>query len=170
MPLVSIGNPGIFRFEPDRMPNEPLVYAHLSNTQWGTNFPQWLEGDFSWRIRLDSHGGNQFQRLWWMKFERHDLRLFINEPDGLVLQSIKPRHEGKGLIVRYWNARGLHDDPILLLNDSKVSDVWRCDLMENPLERLQLDRNINREDNTISVNILVKPYSIETLLIEFDKQ
>nr|AIA11959.1 Unknown Function [uncultured bacterium] len=42
MPLVSIGDTGLYRFEPERVPREPAIYAHLSNTQWGTNFPQWL--------------------------------------------------------------------------------------------------------------------------------
>jgi hypothetical protein len=168
MPLLSIGNPGIFRFEPDRTPNEPVLYAHLSNTQWGTNFRQWLEGEFSWKVKLDSHRDTLSERLWWMKFERNDLRLLIQEPLGLVLQSIRPRHDGRGLIVRYWNGSGLHDEPALLLHGSVVSAVWRCDLMENPLERLEIDRQWS--DNTLAIHIPVKPYSIETILIEFDKQ
>ena len=49
---------GIYRFEPERVPTESTIYAHLSNTQWGTNFPQWLEGSFSWRIRLVPHEGD----------------------------------------------------------------------------------------------------------------
>ena len=54
MPLVSIGNIGIYKFEPDRVPKEPVVYAHLANTQWGTNFPQWLEGDFQFAVDLEA--------------------------------------------------------------------------------------------------------------------
>ncbi len=123
MPLVSIGSPGIFRFDPDRKPCEPLIYAHLSNTQWGTNFPQWLEGDFSWRIKVDSHMGSLSERCWWMKFERDDLRLHITDPLGLVLQSIRPRHNGRGLIVRYWNAGGLYDAQILALDSLPHSGV-----------------------------------------------
>jgi alpha-mannosidase len=168
MPLVSIGNTGIYRFEPERIPTEPLVYAHLSNTQWGTNFPQWLEGDFSFRIRLQPQTGNWSSHLLWLEFKEQVVPFIAGNPWGLVIQSVRPRHDGRGLIVRFWNAGGIHDDPPFILDDT-VSAVWRCDLMENPLESLQLGRYGIRNDS-VSVRVPVKPYSIETLLIEFDKQ
>ncbi len=40
--------------------------------------------------------------------------------------------------------------------------------MENPLERLPLEHY--QHNDAIETNIPVKPYAIETLLIEFDKQ
>jgi hypothetical protein len=49
-----------------------------------------------------------------------------------------------------------------------VAAVWRCDLMESPVERLQFD-TIPGSD-LIGISLAAKPYSIETLLIEFDKQ
>jgi hypothetical protein len=170
MPLVSIGNPGIFRFEPDRIPNEQVLYAHLSNTQWGTNFPQWLEGDFSWRIKVESHRDNLAPRLWWLEFDKGPLPKILPHPPGLVLQSVRPRHNGRGLIARFWNASGSHISPNsnFGLDGRIVAAVWRCDLMESPVERLQFD-TIPGSD-LIGISLAAKPYSIETLLIEFDKQ
>jgi hypothetical protein len=90
----------------------------------------------------------------------------LGEPLGFVLESVRPKHDNNGLIVRYWNARGLHDDPSLILKGA-VSAVWRCDLMEKQLENLPIDRHWS--DDTVAVRIPASPHSIETLLIEFDK-
>jgi hypothetical protein len=178
MPLVSIGNTGIFRFEPDRSPVEPVLYAHLFNTQWGTNFRQWHEGDFTFRIRLVPHAGDwRYARLWETALQTMRPPLLpagnqVDGPagsggplrlsDGLVLLSLRPRHDGEGLVVRFWDALGLSRDAAVEI-DGPVAAVWRCDLMERPQERLALDAGAQGA----RLALPVAPHAVETLLVEF---
>lgn len=47
-PLVSFGKSAIYRFNGGKFkrPAKPAMYFNLFNNMWGTNFPQWTEGDF----------------------------------------------------------------------------------------------------------------------------
>ena len=52
-PLVSIGAPGIYDFQksfPKDRKNQ--LWFNLFNNMWGTNFPQWVEGDLRFRYTL----------------------------------------------------------------------------------------------------------------------
>jgi alpha-mannosidase len=182
MPLVSIGNIGIFTFEPERVPTEPIIYSHLFNTQWGTNFRQWHEGDFTFRVRLLPHAGDwRHARLWETalhdfgfaagsrqiqnpksKIQNQQIRL----SDGLVLLSLRPRHDGAGLVVRFWDALGLPREVRVDL-DGPVAAVWRCDLMERPLERLALERGDAEGASHTRLELSIAPHAVETLLVEF---
>lgn len=181
MPLVSIGDPGIYRFDPHHVPSEPLVYAHLSNTQWGTNFPQWLEGNFTWRVRLSPHAGDWRLGLT-SRATRAELSRSISaknkmmtsgqfagfaqppvEPGTvLTLLSMRPRHDGPGVVLRYSDPMGMPRTTTFSLA-GPVSAVWRCDLMERPVEQLELHRQPDR----IRVEITLPPHAIITLLVEF---
>jgi alpha-mannosidase len=189
MPLVSIGDPGIYRFEPTRTPLTPTIYAHLSNTQWGTNFPQWLEGDFSFRIKLALHPGDWRTAGLWQHVPMVDLDelhvrgeegvgsffRWVTDDQGFILLSLHPNQDGKGFIARYWDALGT-SRRIPMKFPPNISRIWRCDLMERPIEELPLtdrpprtdgpDDNLQRKWAWLSVT----PHAIETLLIEFDKQ
>lgn len=52
-PLVSFGENGIckYRDKPSRSPKADFV-VNLFNNHWGTNFPQWIEGDFEFEFLL----------------------------------------------------------------------------------------------------------------------
>ncbi|MGA7732647.1 MAG: DUF5054 domain-containing protein [Chloroflexia bacterium] len=177
MPLISVGSTGIYRFEPKRVPREPVIYAHLSNTQWGTNFPQWLEGGFRWRVRLspDMHGwqwGGMHNTSRAMEMEplveqRWDVLFSIQYAE---LLSVRPRHDGSGLIVRVSEQRGRHQTAWLQPHShAPVSAIWRCDLMERPIEQLALTRESQEMGGGLDVALPLKPYAIETLLIEFER-
>src|SRR5262249_34186132 len=51
-PLVSLDEPGLWKFSLDFVPKRARVYFNLYNNQWDTNFPLWQEGSWSSRIRL----------------------------------------------------------------------------------------------------------------------
>lgn len=173
MPLVSIGNTGIFRFEPARVLTEPLIYAHLSNTQWGTNFSQWLEGDFRWRVQvlLPLRGGS----MGVIVTGRHMQKLHAYRAPEQVgpffttgkLLSARPRHDGSGMILRVWEQDGYHHSPASLHLQGPVSAVWRCDLMERPVEKLFIEPPHDFEHNN-RVRFDMPPHAVETLLVEFD--
>ena len=52
-PLLSIGSSGLYEYEPE-FPKDraPELWFSLFNNMWGTNFPQWIEGDFSCHFRI----------------------------------------------------------------------------------------------------------------------
>lgn len=51
-PLLSLGTKGIYKFRGNSVESAPKIHANLFNTSWGSNFPQWIEGDMSFRFRL----------------------------------------------------------------------------------------------------------------------
>ncbi|WP_158618199.1 glycoside hydrolase family 38 N-terminal domain-containing protein [Chitinophaga lutea] len=51
-PLVSLGEPGLWRFSMDYVPEKPVVFVNLYNNMWNTNFPLWQEGSWSERVRI----------------------------------------------------------------------------------------------------------------------
>ena len=51
-PLVSLGEPGLWRWTMDYVPVKPTVFVNLYNNMWNTNFPLWQEGSWSERVRF----------------------------------------------------------------------------------------------------------------------
>ena len=66
-PLVSLGEPGCWRFSWDYLPEKADVFVNLFNNQWNTNFRLWNEG--TWR---------QTVRLW--TFEQYDPETSLIRP------------------------------------------------------------------------------------------
>ena len=51
-PLVSLGEPGCWKFSMDYIPKKPVIYLNLYNNQWNTNFRYWYPGSWSSRVRI----------------------------------------------------------------------------------------------------------------------
>ena len=51
-PLLSLGEPGLWRWSMDYVPEIPSVFVNLYNNMWNTNFPLWQEGSWSERVRI----------------------------------------------------------------------------------------------------------------------
>ncbi len=51
-PLISLDQPGCWKFTLDFIPKKPSVYLNLYNNQWNTNFRYWYPGTWSSRVRL----------------------------------------------------------------------------------------------------------------------
>lgn len=49
-PLVSIGENGVHQFRKEYAPHRPELRFCLFNNMWGTNFPQWVEGDMAFEF------------------------------------------------------------------------------------------------------------------------
>lgn len=62
-PLVGIGETGIYKFRKRYKKTSPALYFNLFNNMWGTNFPQWIEGDFSFRFVLFDAEGKTEEEL-----------------------------------------------------------------------------------------------------------
>lgn len=51
-PLISLGEPGLWKFSMDYVPTTPTVFINLYNNMWNTNFPLWQDGSWTERVRL----------------------------------------------------------------------------------------------------------------------
>jgi hypothetical protein len=51
-PLVSLGEPGCWKFSKDYVPRRGRVFVNLFNNQWTTNFRLWNEGTWTSRVRV----------------------------------------------------------------------------------------------------------------------
>jgi hypothetical protein len=51
-PLVSLGEPGCWRYSLDYVPRKSVVYVNLFNNQWTTNFRLWNSGTWTVRVRI----------------------------------------------------------------------------------------------------------------------
>lgn len=54
-PLVSLGEPGCWKFDFDYVPKKPFVYFNLFNNQWSTNYRFWNGGRWAYRFRIWSY-------------------------------------------------------------------------------------------------------------------
>ena len=51
-PLVSLGEPGCWKYSLDYVPKQPAVYFNLFNNQWTTNYRLWNAGRWTYRFRV----------------------------------------------------------------------------------------------------------------------
>jgi hypothetical protein len=51
-PLVSLGEPGLWKFSWHYTPQRARVFVNLYNNQWNTNFRLWQEGSWNSRVRI----------------------------------------------------------------------------------------------------------------------
>lgn len=50
--LMSFGEKGLCTIDPDYVPDTPLALVNMFNTIWTINFPYWIEGSVTSRVRL----------------------------------------------------------------------------------------------------------------------
>ena len=51
-PMVSLGQPGLWRYTPQWTPRKPIVFVNVFNNQWTTNFRMWNSGTWTSRVRV----------------------------------------------------------------------------------------------------------------------
>jgi hypothetical protein len=51
-PLVSLGRPGCWKYDPEFVPDKATAFVNLFNNQWTTNFRFWNEGTWTVRVRI----------------------------------------------------------------------------------------------------------------------
>lgn len=51
-PLVSLSEPGCWKYSLDSVPTRPVAFVNLFNNQWSTNFRLWNEGTIRSRVRV----------------------------------------------------------------------------------------------------------------------
>lgn len=124
-PLVSLGEPGMWKFDSEWTPGKPEVFVNLFNNMWGTNFPMWINGSWSSTVRVWSvePGQSAEQALITPGLESRDslMAAFADGPagplppaqsgvelsrKGVMVTAFGPNPDGKGTILRLWEMAG----------------------------------------------------------------
>lgn len=81
--------------------------------------------------------------------------LISSDCSNIIIETVKAAENGSGIIVRLFDVRNIKSRPCLKIN-ADVNEVYICDLMEQPLKKL---------DGKREVQVDVSNYEIVTLLI-----
>jgi alpha-mannosidase len=174
-PLFSIGGPAIERFDGSAVPGEPVLYFNLFNTQWGTNFPQWIGGDFRFRFRLIPHTGD------WRKAEAWKQAVSAIQPPaclparsaaaptpGLLAEPVagletvvcKRAEADDGWILRLRDPTGRGGTRSLRLR--VPGEILRCSLLEDEQRALP----VSSDPGGIVVKLDFRPFEVVTLKLK----
>ena len=173
-PLLSIGSIGIERFDGEALPGPPILNFNLFNNQWGTNFPQWIEGSSTYRFRIAPHNGDWRQAKAWRLaaeafqppiclpyHEASKIGLLAAEVSGsgdLEVLVWKRPNEGEGWILRLRDPTGLGGKRKLSLSPAPRM-VLACDLFENDGKPISL----KQDDSSAIVEFELPAFGIMTL-------
>ncbi|MCC7523842.1 MAG: hypothetical protein IT250_03410 [Chitinophagaceae bacterium] len=125
-PLVSLGIPGLWKFDMDYVPAIPSVFVNLYNNMWNTNFPLWQDGSWSERVRVwpvpeGSHTvSNLLQNAWEArlplltgvaegeagKLPAGNAGISISRKNVLIT-AFGDNPDGEGTILRLWEQAGI---------------------------------------------------------------
>ncbi len=177
-PLFSIGSSAIERFDGSALPGKPVLFFNLFNTQWGTNFPQWLEGGFRFRFRLVPHAGDwRTARAWeqsaaalqppsilaardsWTR-DVPGAGLLTRPAKGLETVTLKTAEDGSGIILRLREPSGRAGTRTL--HFPRGVKVVRCSLLEDEQETLA----VTTAGGPAGVTVSVRPFEVLTLKLK----
>jgi alpha-mannosidase len=174
-PLVAFGDVVRGEWPTEFKPKSSAIFSWLMNNYWGTNFPAWQGGDFTFRYAITSDA--QFNAQLLTRFGLEALTpLERDDVPGTQDSSLLPNQEASLLDVGSpevtlltWKRSEDGDGTILRLQDTagKASNVrihspflaferaWLCNLLEDN----QAELAIQGEDVTVSI----KPFEVLTL-------
>ena len=144
-PGVSIDNPGLFQFSKKKQLTTGKVFVNLYNTQWGTNFTEWIEGSFSSKVYVWSYNKYDSEASFITPSEETRVPLkgvFYEGPKGkspLMQDGISLnrkgilvtafKKEGEGKLLRLWEQAGNSGlCEVSLLKDSDHKKAYPCNL------------------------------------------
>jgi len=125
-PMVSLGAPGVLKFDKRFAPRKPYVYVHLYNNQWQTNFCNWVGSGKRMTSRVRLWTFDKFQAepaLFSPSMEaRTPLRTALSDGrpgklppaqagitlsrKGVAVTAFGPNPDGPGTILRLWEQGG----------------------------------------------------------------
>jgi hypothetical protein len=147
-PLLSFGEPGLWKFSMDYVPTTPAVFVNLYNNMWNTNFPLWQEGSWSERVRfwLKPENEQTVLNLTKNSWEARlpllvgladgDAGMLENKKQGLTLShegilltAFGENPDGEGTILRLWEQAGISGKcTIKLPKGMKIASVQPVNL------------------------------------------
>ncbi|MCU7552544.1 hypothetical protein OCK74_25725 [Chitinophagaceae bacterium LB-8] len=167
-PLVSLGEPGLWKYSMDYVPTTPSVFVNLYNNMWNTNFPLWQDGSWTEKVRIwpvDQHTqtvANLAQYGWETRLplltgvaEGTPGKLPANNSGvsvsrkGVLITAFGENPDGDGTILRLWEQAGVSGNcTVNFGNGSKVKAVVPIDLRGN-----QTGKKITVKNGILNFNL-----------------
>ncbi len=158
-PLVSLGEPGEYKFDKRYLAKKPYIYLNLYNNHWRTNFPAWIGNGqrMEARVRIWSFNNyNTESSLFTPAMEtRVPLKAAFSEVKngnlpvtqsgiilsrkGVALTAFGPNPDGDGLILRLWEQAGISGACTVIFPEGMNIDIiqpvdLRGSIIGNPME------------------------------------
>jgi len=161
-PCVSLDEPGLWKYSLDYLPKKPSVFVNLYNNEWNTNFPEWIGGSWSSRVRFWPLGRetlteNLTVKSWearlpllavsagaqsgTMPAEQSGLEL---SRKGVLVTAFGTNPDGEGILLRLWEQSGISGRvTIRLPKEMDVGSVQPVDLRGTPTgEKFTIQKNV----------------------------
>lgn len=153
-PLVSIGAPGIYGYQKEFPRNRKnQLWFNLFNNMWGTNFPQWIEGNLRFRFTL--WGGTAAQSAG-APARAASVCLGTAEPMPGVPDDLSLVHTQQENGTLY----------ILLRNYSGASGSRRIRIPGAVLREVDLLRRPRGDPRRDELEIAMRPYGLHCIALE----
>lgn len=162
-PGISIEERGLYKFSGKKEQWGDKVYVNLYNTQWGTNFAEWIEGSFSSKLYIWSYNGYDPEKSLITPSEETRVPLYATYADGAkggqpltnngISLSLKgslvtaygKNRDGDGTILRLWEQAGNEGAcTITLPSGSRFVKAVECNLRGEPSENSEIQIIDNR--------------------------
>jgi len=123
-PLISLGQPGCWRYTTQFTPRKPIVFVNLFNNQWTTNFRMWNSGTWASRVRIwsiDKYDANESLATPCLEARNPVLAAAVIAPGGklpngqsglelsrkgVAVTAFGPNPDGEGTVLRLWEQAG----------------------------------------------------------------
>ncbi len=174
-PLISFGDIVRAQWPAEFKPRSATMFSWLMNNYWGTNFPAWQGGDFTFRYAITSDAvlnPTALNRFGWnalMPLERDDVAastdpselppqqaslLSISNP-AINLLTWKLAEDGDGSILRLQDSSGESSQVNIGSKYLKFDQGWLCTLLEENQTQLPTSSE--------GVTVSVKPFQVVTI-------
>lgn len=153
-PGISLGRPGLYKYDPDFVPHKPVVFVNLYNNVWGTNFTEWVEGSWSIKMKIWSIDAYDNERsiitpssefsnpLKAVLVDGEKGALPVAAPGvqltmkGVLVTAFGKNPDGEGTILRLWEQAGhTVTGSVILPEGSPYTTAQVCDLRGEPLAK-----------------------------------
>lgn len=174
-PLVAFGDIVRGEWPAEFKPKSSAIFSWLMNNYWGTNFPAWQGGDFTFRYAITSDA--QFNAPSLTRFglealtplERDDVPgttdssllpspeaslLEVGNP-GVTLLTWKRAENGDGTILRLQDTVGVPSSMTIHSPFLTFERAWLCNLLEDNMAEITV-----RGEN---LSVPIKPFQVLTL-------
>lgn len=138
--LMSFGDKGICTIDPDYIPKSPLAKVCMFNTIWTINFPYWIKGNLTSRVRIwgidELKEENLLIPALEAKVNAEVIKIQDNDhiekslpssleglrlsEKGLRITSFGPNPDGEGDLLRLWNELSIEQDVTVYLPSKTI--------------------------------------------------
>ena len=176
-PLWSVGENGIYRFRKVYTPSQSILYSNLFNNSWGTNFPQWMGGDYRYEYRVSFaekcvesayQHSEQFVSTPLLAFSETAGRAIYPSTCSLIsltgnaeILAFKKQEAGNDYILRVKSCSSQKNE-VLIHFCKKPDGIAKCNILERNLAII--------ENNCEEIRSSFAPYEIQTFRLSFDSK